>query len=63
MNIVHNSLTSMNMTPSAAAGGPARNPEGIEKTKRANFQDITKLQGATMRPYTFRVEPCLKLND
>jgi hypothetical protein len=58
MNVEYNSQTPMNMTPSAAPGGPVRNPEGINSVKRANFQDITKLQGATMRTAMFRNEPC-----
>ncbi len=62
MNVVNNSMTPMNMVPSAAAGGPVRNPEGVEAPVRANFQAITELQGATMRPYTFRNEPCADIH-
>ena len=48
MNIEKNSMTPMNMTPPAAAGGPVRNPDGIDSVVRANFQSIPTLQGATM---------------
>lgn len=58
MNIEHNSMTPMNMLPSAGPGGPVRNPEGVPKQSKANFYVPAQLQGATMRPKTFRVEPC-----
>ncbi len=58
MNIEYNSMTPMTMTPAAAAGGPVRNPNGVDEVQRAAYYEPATLQGATMRPKTFRNEPC-----
>ena len=58
MNIEYNSMTPMSMTPAAAAGGPPREPNGVDKVQRANFYEPATLQGATMRSQMFRNQPC-----
>lgn len=55
-------LNPSTMTPSSQPGGPVRNPSGVRVTPPRTWSTPDQLQPATMRPATFRAQPCLDIH-